>query len=120
MRSTKMWRRFGTHLHRRRSAEAGQPGAPERDRWNLHDDEQLVSGEIRLPSGHPLHRQIGLIGLTDADLTLLRRIQPHILPYMKDVTRIFYSQITAIHELRDMIMAHRHDRTIAVDAGRAC
>ncbi|WII37120.1 protoglobin domain-containing protein [Paenibacillus thiaminolyticus] len=65
-----------------------------------------MPGEIRLPSSHPLHRQIGLLGLTEAALTLLRRIQPHILPYMKDVTRSFYSQITDINELRDMIMAH--------------
>ncbi|WP_246873884.1 globin-coupled sensor protein [Paenibacillus dendritiformis] len=101
-----MWRRFRTHLHRRRSSAAAKSAAAQRGRWNMHEDEQPLPGEIRLPSGHPLHRQIGLIGLTDADLTLLRRIQPHILPYMKKVTRIFYSQITAIHELRDMIMAH--------------
>ncbi|MCY9636785.1 globin-coupled sensor protein [Paenibacillus thiaminolyticus] len=101
-----MWRRFRTHLHTRRPDESGQAAAPQRDRWNMHDDEQLLQGEIRLPSSHPLHRQIGLLGLTEADLTLLRRIQPHILPYMKDVTRSFYSQITDINELRDMIMAH--------------
>ncbi|WCR26334.1 globin-coupled sensor protein [Paenibacillus thiaminolyticus] len=106
MRSTKMWRRFRTHLHTRRSAESGLAAAPPRDRWNMHEDEQPLPGEIRLPSSHPLHRQIGLLGLTEADLTLLRRIQPHILPNMKDVTRSFYSQITDINELRDMIMAH--------------
>ncbi|MFD3271690.1 protoglobin domain-containing protein [Paenibacillus dendritiformis] len=106
MRSTKMWRRFRTHLHTRRSAAAGQAAAPRRDRWNMQDDGQPVHGEIRLPSGHPLYGQIRLSGLTEADLTLLRRIQPHILPYMKDVTRTFYSQITDINELRDMIMAH--------------
>lgn len=108
MKNIRMWRRFRTHIHKRR-AGAGiglQAGLPQLDRWSMDDDQQPEQGEIRLPSGHPLQRQIGLIGLTEADLTLLHRIQPHILPYMKDVTRIFYSKITDINELRDMIITH--------------
>ncbi|WP_019420695.1 globin-coupled sensor protein [Paenibacillus sp. OSY-SE] len=73
--------------------------------WDI-DTEFMMEQGIRLPESHPIHKQIGMIGITDSDLSLLRAIKPHLLPHIASITDVFYATILDVASLSEMIQSH--------------
>ncbi|MBN3523751.1 globin-coupled sensor protein [Paenibacillus apiarius] len=73
--------------------------------WDIDTDIMAEQG-IRLPENHPIHKQIGMIGITDNDLSLLRAIKPHLLPHIAPITDVFYNTILDVTSLNNMIQSH--------------
>lgn len=61
---------------------------------------------IQLENVNELNEQMRMIGLTEADLSLLRKIRPRMEANMDSITEAFYQSVVDVDKLRDLIVQH--------------
>ncbi|WP_028595126.1 globin-coupled sensor protein [Paenibacillus assamensis] len=72
--------------------------------FNLEQADQL--GSIQFSEDHKIWSQLKMIQLTTRDLGMLRLAQPHLLPWLDEISEAFYESVLQVGALKEMINQH--------------